>query len=152
MREESLYTPSLSEGTARQTKSYNIGGLFIVAFFGGVFAMTVLGLRNAKWLLIEKKHFQGLVAASVIALLLKLSIVYAISHGMLGGGEALIRAVGKGSGILLYFIYYFVLKRAFNDHLALGGEIRPLVRDGIIWVVISAFLEGGLVLFVASLT
>ncbi|WP_338752188.1 hypothetical protein [Bacillus sp. FJAT-52991] len=146
MQEESLYTPSLSEGTARQTESYNVGSLFIVAFFGGVFAITVLGLRNAKWLLIEKKYLQWLVAASVIALLFKLSIVYAVSDGMMEGSDAFIRVLGKGIGLLLYFIYYFVLKRAFHDHLALGGEVQPLLRDGIIWVVISMFVEGGLLL------
>ncbi|MGM7634844.1 hypothetical protein [Bacillus sp. Hm123] len=151
MQEESLYTASLSEGKDQQTKSYNLGSLFVVAFFGGVFAVTVLGLRNAKWLLLEKKYILQLAAFSVFALLLKLWGVYAVSHGVLEMEDSFMKVIGRGMGILVYLVYYFVLKRAFNDHLALGGETKPLMKDGIIWVLISAFVEGGLVVAVASL-
>lgn len=66
--QEDLYSPILATREVERTKSYNIANLFYVAFFGGVVAMSVLGIRNSKWLQIEKKYIRLLTAMSILHL------------------------------------------------------------------------------------
>lgn len=136
-----LYSPSLQDHAVTKTKSYNISGLFLVAFFGGIIGVTVLGIRNAQWLRLEKKLIQLLVAISVILFICKTFVVYAISTGMLNIADSNVDNIVKAFGVLCFIFYYFMLKKPFKEHLAVGGDTEVLYKQGILWVLISVVIE-----------
>lgn len=149
--QEDLYTPSLVDGEGRKTKSYNISNLFFVAFFGGVVAVAMLGMRNAKWLQLEEKYIRILTAISISLLLFKLAIVYAVTHQLIDVEGSTSRFISRVIGLLCFAVFYLFLKRPFKEHLLLHGETEPLLKQGILWVLLAALIEGVLVVSISVL-
>ena len=149
--QEDLYTPSLAKGEARKTKSYDINQLFIVAFFGGIVAVSMLGIRNAKWLQLEEKYIRILTAISVSLLLVKLAIVYAIMHQIIEVEGSMSRFISRALGLLCFVFFYLFLKGPFKEHILLQGETEPLLKQGILWVLLAALIEGVLIICVSVL-
>jgi hypothetical protein len=139
--QEDLYSPSLQGREVSNTKSYNIGSLFIVAFFGGVVGVSVLGLRNAKWLRLERKFILLLLATSVGLFVINHFIFFAISNGMISMKDTYFDNITKGFGILTFMIYYFTLKKPYKEHLAVGGDTEVMFGQGVLWIVISVIIE-----------
>lgn len=145
-----LYSPSLQDREITTTKSFNIGGLFVVAFFGGIIGVTILGIRNALWLRLERKYIQMLVAFSVLLFIIKCWVIYAIANQIIMIDESYQNNIARGFGILVFAFYYFMMKKPFNEHIAVGGGTEVLYRQGIVWVIISAFIEGFLIMISGS--
>lgn len=141
-----LYSPSLEDHETTVTKSYNIGGLFVVAFFGGIIGVSVLGIRNAMWLRLGRKYIQFLVAISVVLFVCKTLLIFGILNGLVPLDESYSNNIARGFGVLCFAFYYFTLKKPFNEHLALGGGTEVLYKQGFLWVIISAFIEGFLIM------
>ena len=149
--QEDLYTPSLVGGEVKKTKSYDINNLFFIAFFGGIIAVSMLGMRNAKWLQLEEKYIRVLTAVSVSLLLFELVIVYAVTHQLIGAEGVSLRFISRVFGMVCFVCFYLFLKRPFKEHLILHGEVEPLLKQGVIWVLLAAVVEVALLAGVSML-
>lgn len=136
-----LYSPSLQETEVSKTKSYQIGSLFIVAFFGGIIGVTVLGIRNAKWLRLERKSILFLIAVSMVLFVCKLLVFFAIANQIIVVNDSYFNDIIRGFGVLCFVFYYFTLKKPFKEHLSVGGGTEGLFSQGILWVFLSVMIE-----------
>ena len=141
-----LYSASLDEHEVSATKSYNISGLFLVGFFGGIIGITVLGIQNAKWLRLDKRYIQGLIAVSTVLFIVKVIVVYAIAQQTIAISLSNMDNIAKMFGVLCYGFYYFAMKKPFKEHLAIGGGTEPLFKKGVVWVLISGAIEAFLIM------
>ncbi|WP_053598227.1 hypothetical protein [Bacillus sp. FJAT-18017] len=132
-----LFQPSLKDGWSK-TKSYDINHFFLVAFFGGPIPMMVLGTRNAKWLNVPKLHRYFLVAVSFLVLIFNLVIFYMYSNGAFAEDNKMPRLSMQILSILLFFLYKYVLNKPYQQHVRMDGEILPLFKPALLWIVIGA--------------
>lgn len=137
-----LYTSTLSENISG-TKSYNISNLVYVAFFGGIIAISVLGIQNAIMLRLEKKYIRILVAISIIFFIAKYLILSIILFNQIETRS--IKYIIQGMGVVVYIFYYAILKRPYHDHLTAGGDTEVLYKKGILWCVIAMIIEAVLI-------
>lgn len=141
MSSNSLYEPSLSAGTVRETRSYNIGSLVYVAFFGGVLALSVLGTKNARQLNIKPSMIQGLIGAAIIVFLAKMGFYYAYFHELIELDRSIVKLCARGAELLLFGGFFMAMRKAFRIHTIFGGETESLWKAGILWCIISAVVE-----------
>ncbi len=138
---EHIYQPSILNENEDRTRSYVVNNLFFVAFFGGIFAIVVLGMQNAKWLKLEKKYIRILTILSGLLILGKLIMVYAIGQGILAIDENHIEIFGRIIAVAGYFIFFAFLNRPYKDHLAVRGRNESLWKRGFLACIIAGFIE-----------
>ncbi|MGY3187318.1 hypothetical protein [Lysinibacillus sp. TE18511] len=148
---ENLYKPSLTSHDVDRTRSYEVSNLFFVAMFGGIFAIVALGIQNAKWLKIEKKYIQLLTIISIVLIIAKLAVVYAIGQQILPIEEKYIKFVGRLFGAACFFIFFTFLNEPYKEHLAVDGEAESLWGPGFIACMISGLIEAVTTLFILAL-
>lgn len=136
-----LFEPVLQQGTA-PTQSYEINKLIYVAFLGGPLALAALGTRNALWLRVERKWVYLLAGIAVLMLAGKLVWV-ALNPSLTETRTT--RYLFRGLAILLFFGYRWALGPAYRQHEVLHGETVPLLRDGVIAVLVAGLVEFALV-------
>lgn len=143
---EELFQPSLKAGDL-QAKSYDIGKLLYVAFFGGVLPTVVLGALNARWLRVEKKLINLMIGVGVIAFLAEMIMWGVLLKGYVSFQNRSFRWIFRAAALLIYLGFYRILKPKFQQHLLTEGEIKPLLKDAIVWSVIGAAVTvgGGLI-------
>jgi hypothetical protein len=141
MRTEGLYEPTLSTGTIRETRSYNIGSLVYVAFFGGVLALTVLATKNAKQLQVRPAIVQALIAASIVIFIAKMGVYYAYFHHLIELDRSSVKFLARGADLLLFGGYFLAMRQPFKQHLVFGGETESLKKTGMIWCLVSVLFE-----------
>lgn len=149
--QENLYTSSLITGEVKPTKSYDIHYLFYVAFFGGIIAVSVLGIKNAKWLQIDKKLVRVLILISSLLFMLKLVLFYAFTHQIIDLHSSYLKYSANLFGIICFLAYYFILKNPYKEHILIHGETEPLLKEGILWALAAALIEGILFVLMAIL-
>lgn len=135
-----LFQPSLKDGW-NQTKSYDINRFFLVAFFGGPIPMMVLGTRNAKWLNVPKLHTYLLLATSVLVLLTDVVMFYMYANGAFAEGSRVPRFSMQILSILLFLLYKYVLNKPFQQHLLTNGEIEPLFKPALFWIILGGIIQ-----------
>ncbi|MGE6600508.1 hypothetical protein ACQKEY_02150 [Lysinibacillus fusiformis] len=133
----SLYTPSLTGKKVRRTKSFSIHNLVIVAFIGGLLAITIVGFINANALKLEKQYIRLLIVSSVI--LHTAIIIFYVFLPFSAEMDLLINRLLAG---VSYFIFLVILKRPYKEHLVFVGETKSLYWIGIIYCLISIFIDG----------
>ncbi|EAZ85457.1 hypothetical protein AB9L15_09395 [Lysinibacillus fusiformis] len=133
----SLYTPSLTNKKVRRTKSFSIHNLVIVAFIGGLLAITIVGFINANALKLEKHYIRLLIVSSVI--LHTATIIFYVFLPFSAEMDLLINRLLAG---VSYFIFLVILKRPYKEHLVFVGETKSLYWIGIIYCLISIFIDG----------
>lgn len=135
---EDLYSPSLTDKDSR-TKSFDIHYLFFVAFVGGIIAISVLGIQNAKMLRLDKKIIALMTTIAIFFFVCKIFILYSFHHGLLEieSGNIFSRAFG----VFEYVIYYAILKKPYHEHLTTGAKTEPLLKKGIFWCSIAIVTE-----------
>ncbi|PKU51229.1 hypothetical protein MHI04_09955 [Lysinibacillus sp. FSL K6-1151] len=138
---EHIYQPSILNENEERTRSYVVNNLFFVAFFGGIFAIVVLGMQNAKWLKLEKKYIRILTILSGLLIIGKLIMVYAIGQGILAIDENHIKIFGRIIAVAGYFIFFAFLNKPYKDHLAVGGQTESLWKPGFLACMIAGFIE-----------
>ncbi|MFJ8516608.1 hypothetical protein [Lysinibacillus xylanilyticus] len=148
---ENLYEPSLTGNNIDRTRSYEIGNLFFVAMFGGIFAIAVLGIQNAKWLKIEKKYIQLLTIISIVLIIAKLAVVYAIGQQLIPIEEKYIKFVGRLFGVACFFIFFAFLDEPYKEHLAVDGGAESLWRPGFVAIILYGFIDALATLFLLAL-
>jgi hypothetical protein len=150
MNASELYEPSLTAGTVQATKSYNIGSLVYVAFFGGTLALTVLATRNARWLNVKPAVIRLLIAAAVVIFIAKMGFYYAYFHNVLNLERSSVKLAARGAEIALFGGFFLALKRPFKQHLVFGGDTISLKKDGILWCLVSIIVEGVIMVALAN--
>lgn len=137
---QDLYESSLDQGW-QETKTYDINKFFLVAFFGGVIPMLVLGIRNAKWLRVSLKWIYPLIAFGIVLLLAKYLLYVPSIEGDAFIDNRMVRYGYKAGSIILFLLFKLLLNKAFNQHLVTHGETEPLLKDAIIWIIIGGIIE-----------
>ncbi|MFZ5814406.1 MAG: hypothetical protein ACOY93_03795 [Bacillota bacterium] len=134
---QGLFEPVLQQGTA-PTQSYDINKLIYVAFFGGPLAVAALGTRNALWLRVERKWIYLLAGVALLMLIGKL--VWVAMNPAVEQTRT-VRYLFRGLAILLFFGYRWVMGPAYRQHEVLRGETLPLLKDGLIAVLVAGLVE-----------
>ncbi|QTB25056.1 hypothetical protein [Lysinibacillus sphaericus] len=148
---EHIYQPSLLNENEDRTRSYVVNNLFFVAFFGGIFAIVVLGMQNAKWLKLEKKYIRILTILSGLLIIGKLIMVYAIGQGILAIDEDYIKVFGRIIAVAGYFIFFAFLNRPYKEHLVVGGQTESLWMPGFLACTVYGFIEFIAIAFLLAL-
>ncbi|KMN39472.1 hypothetical protein ACIQV0_05410 [Lysinibacillus capsici] len=133
----SLYTPSLTGKKVRRTKSFIIHNLVIVAFIGGLLAITIVGFINANALKLEKHYIRLLIVINVI--LHSAIIIFYVCLPFSAEMDLLINRLLAG---VSYFIFFIILKRPYKEHLVFVEETQSLYWIGIIYCLFSIFMDG----------
>ncbi|WP_423802244.1 hypothetical protein [Neobacillus sp. SAB-20_R2A] len=135
-----LFQPSLNDGW-NQTKSYDINRFFLVAFLGGPIPMMVLGIRNAKWLNVPKAKTNMLLVASILVLIAQGVIFYMYADGAFTEGNRMPRYSMQILSILLFLLYKYMLNKPFQQHLVTNGEIKPLFKQALLWIILGCIIQ-----------
>lgn len=139
--ENDLYRPTLNAQNTHHTESYDVGKLFLVAFFGGTIAISALSVINARWLKISQTTVTLMIIAAVVVLGLKMGAYYGYMHEILDWSRQSVRYSGRALDLALFGGFYFTMNKAFRSHLVLNGETKPMLRDAIVWIIISVVIE-----------
>jgi hypothetical protein len=141
MRSSELFAPSLGKGW-RETRSYEVDRLFLVAFFGGTIPMMILGTRNAKWLNVSKRVINGLIATGVLFTILGFGLFYMAVEGEYSTETTqAIKFAIRALAVVLFFLYRMVLKKPYQQHLVTNGELTPLLKPAILWIIAGALIQ-----------
>lgn len=136
--QEELFSPSLSdESNNVKTKTYDLPRLFLVAFFGGIIPITILGARNAKWLNVDKKKINLLIGLGTILFISELIFLALYISEYIIIDNSYINFIYRIVAIVLYLLFYNIMKTNFNAHIYFNGEITPLLKDALIWICIG---------------
>ncbi|MEG0449141.1 MAG: hypothetical protein RR595_04730 [Lysinibacillus sp.] len=134
---ENFYSPSLTGKNVGRTKSFEVSSLFIVAIIGGLIAVSVLGILNAKYLKLEKKNILLLTFICIVLIFFNVG-TYAIATQFIEYNLG----IGRFFATVCFFTFFAFLNRPYKEHLAVGGETKSLYRPGLIWCIISIFIDG----------
>lgn len=143
--EENIFKPTIEEGRFEPTKSYNIHNLFYVAFFGGILATIILSARNAKWLKISKESFNLLLVFGIGLFIIEIFISSSVLNNLIvfsgPNDRRYLRWAFRLLALLLYFVYFQMMKQSYRKHSMLGGQNEPLLKDAIIVIIIAVIIE-----------
>ncbi len=148
---ENLYTPSLTGNDVEKTKSFEVSNLFFVAIIGGILAVSVLGIRNAKSLKLEKKYIQLLTVISIILFISKIVLVYLISQQIIAIDDTFIKLVGRLTGAVGFFIFFAFLNKPYKEHIAVGGDTEPLMGSGLTWCILAGLIDALILAFILAM-
>lgn len=138
---EDILKASLKDDTGRNTQTYDLNMLFYVAFFGGVIPTIVLGTANLKWLKIDKRIANLLITVGVIILIAKAAVYGLISGSYFVFDSRYLRWGSRIAAVILYLVYYAVMKEKYRQHLLLDGQVKPILNTAVKWVVIAMVIE-----------
>lgn len=130
--------------SVRDTKTYNIYQFFFIAFFGGVIPMMVLGTKNANWFKVPRLHSFSLIVIGIFLLASKFWAFSLIFQGTLIMKAQVIRYVYKFACLLFYYLYLVILTKPYKEHISNNGDITSMVKPAILWVIVGAVVEYGL--------
>ncbi len=139
--EKDLYSPSLSGEHIKNTKSYNLTSLFVVAILGQIVAIAAIGLQNAIWLKVEKKVLYILIGICTALFIGKIYLIYAFTHQMIDVERSTYRGFGSLLAIGCFIAFYNLLKDPYNLHISTKDSTESLVLPGIIWCIIGVGIE-----------
>ena len=110
---QSLLTPSLSSKTAPSTALYSVQSSFLVAFFGGAFAIILYSALNS-WKLRRPLDGMAYIAAAALIVALNYAVVSAWPPLMtlfatLGEGSP--RYVVRAVTLLLFGVFYLLHRK-----------------------------------------
>lgn len=134
----------------RESKTYNIYQFFFIAFIGGVIPLMVMGTRNANWFNIPKKYSYSLIVIGIFLLMSKFWMFSLVFQGTLLIKAQVVRYLYKFACLLFYYLYLVMLTKPYKEHLSNNGELTPIVKPAILWIVVGAVVEFGLLRVVAG--
>lgn len=145
--DQNLLKPSLqTEWT--ETESYDIGSIWYAAFFGGIVSTIIIASRNAFWLRIRPAVVYTLIGVGVIILFGQLAAIVYLTNGNWNLTAILalrrtgnIRLIRRVIPLGMYLLYYLSMKKPFQLHLVTKGELKPLLKDAVRWIVIGGAVE-----------
>lgn len=148
---EELLKPSLDENENNITQTYDISKLFYVAFLGGIIPTVILSSINMRGLNFKNKIITFLAAVGACLILLKAYITGLFFLGDISVSARDIRLISRIASVVLYCIYFFIMKNKYRQHIMLNGEVKPLLKDAIKYIIIGSVLELIIISLVRSL-
>lgn len=152
MNTETLFQASLDKDKEIKMESYDLGKLFYVAFFGGLVPLIALGTKNAKWLGIDKKIINILIAVGSLMLLGKVIVSGMVVGKVLVISSRTVRWGYRIASVLLYIAYKTVMSKRYNIFLGFGEQTTPIFKDAVKWFFIGMLLEGTLIALISFIT
>lgn len=140
MQKTEMYRPTLQQGW-EETKSYDIHKLFLVSFFGGAIPLIIMGSLNAKWLRLSTKKIIAVAVLGLVVVTSKYLILIYMMQNSLTIDSSSLKIGYRVSCVLLYGVYYFALRKAFNSHRYLNGEMVPMLGAAIRWSLVGIGIE-----------
>ncbi|MFC4409553.1 hypothetical protein ACFOZY_03770 [Chungangia koreensis] len=140
MQKTEMYQPSLQQGW-EETKSFDIHRLFLVGFFGGAIPLIIMGSMNAKWVRLSNKRIVALALLGSLVVIGKYLVLLYMMQNSLTFDSSSMRIGYRVSCVLLYGAYFFALRKAFNSHRYLGGEMVPMLGTAIKWSLVGIGIE-----------
>ena len=134
----------------RETKTYNIYQFFFIAFIGGVIPLMVMGTKNANWFNIPRKYSYSLIVIGTFLLVSKFWMFSLVFQGTLLIKAQVVRYLYKFACLLFYYLYLVILTKPYKEHLSNNGELTPIVKPALLWIVVGAVVELGLLRVVAG--
>ncbi|ULT56654.1 hypothetical protein L1999_27080 [Neobacillus drentensis] len=135
-----LLQPSI-EKDWRETKTYDINRLLLVAFIGGPIPLMALGTRNAKWLNVRKLHINLLIILGIILEIGECAVIYLFANGTFSMEDRAMRYLLKLSSILLFLAYRAILTKPFQQHMVTNGTITKILKPAIVWILLGGVVE-----------
>lgn len=151
--DQDLLKPSLqSEWT--ETESYDIGSLWYAVFFGGLVTTIIMASRNAMWLKVRPTLVRSLIGLGILLLFGEIVAAAYLTKGSwsvaaivaIRRQSSTIRWIRRGIPLGLYLLYYLSMKGPFQQHLITKGELKPLLKDSIIWILIGGTIEAAILI------
>lgn len=105
----------------QRTKSYKLANLAYIALFGGIYALTYLGIRNAKMLKLQKLDIVFLIVCSVVAMLIRM-LLFVSARSLLSYIKLL--------DITVFFVYYAKMRVPYRLHIVFNDEIQNMGYGG----------------------
>ncbi|BBI30885.1 hypothetical protein [Cohnella abietis] len=124
------YKPLLTENS-KKTTTYRIANLFYVALFGGVTALTFIGLKNAQMLRLRKSVFWTLLMLSIVSLVGKIVLIWVAIHNFELPAERFGFSIFKIPDLLLFAVYYHALKVPYRLHMVYHSEYYNMSYRGL---------------------
>lgn len=146
---ENLFRPSLGNVDALPVKSYDVGRLFLVAFFGGFLSMAAIGTMNGNWLKLDKKILILLGALGILLLGAKVGLLYLMASGQVELDNRMYRRISQIGYVLYFAAYYLAMRRPFRLFVTTGGQPLPLLKPAILWILVGGAIETALALGIA---
>jgi hypothetical protein len=103
--------------------------------------MMVLGTRNAKWLNISKRKTYLLLVTCVLVLITNMVVFYMYADGGIAQENRIPRYSLRVLSVLLFLLYKYVLNKPFQQHLLTNGELEPLFKPALFWVILGGIPE-----------
>ncbi len=123
------YEPLLTE-KSKKTTTYRIANLFYIALIGGVFALTFIGLKNARMLHLKRSIVLKLLAFSIIILSVKIVLIWTVLHHFELSAERFAFSLFKIPDLLLFAGYYHALKVPYRLHMVYHSEYHHMAYRG----------------------
>ncbi|ADL50861.1 hypothetical protein [Clostridium cellulovorans] len=139
-----LFNETLTEAGENKIEIYDLQKMFFVAFLGGIIPTAVLGIRDAKKLKLSKNIMILLSVLAAIILIGKLAMyIKFLASGVQVNRTDFKsgRLYSKIAVIIFYLIYYKLIKDKYHTHIAMGGKIKPILKDAIIWSLVGGLAE-----------
>jgi hypothetical protein len=137
MSQDPLFQPTVRPPEDRG-RPWRLMPLGYVAFFGGITAVTVLSLMNAKRLGVTAPRRRLIGLAGVVAFALAVTGLTLLAPESARGLHALTRAVA----VVAYLVMAAVQKPQDRLHELRGGEYASPLRPGLIAVFACGIPEG----------
>ena len=138
---------------AKRTRSYRVSNLAYPALFGGVFALFIIGMKNARMLKLPSPGIVTLFTITFIFFIARI-LFYSISADWVETSSRLFLSILKSLDIALFFVYYFLLRVPFRLHMIFNEEYENMGYRGFaIYISIaSVFIDFTLLWIITALT
>ncbi len=120
MAETDLFTPSLT-ATSR-APVFSINAMIATAFFGGAFAVPLLGLENSRRLSRLRKDGLLLLLALLLAAAVLLFMLYSIGMANTSELRSEFRLTSRALGFAYVGLYYWLNRQTYRSLRVMGIE------------------------------
>jgi len=123
---EDLFQPSLTE-EYELTKSFNLGYLALIGFFGGVVPVLIMGKLNARWLKVDGILINLLMVLGILILAANTIVTGLYTYTDYEISSRLTRIIFRVASVVLALLFARVMKPAYIKHLAADLPITPMM-------------------------
>jgi len=115
------YDPLLTE-KSKKTQSYRIASLFYITLFGGIIALMIMGLNNARMLRLQSSKLWILLFSSIALLIGKYFLIRMAINDFGLPPDRFGLSLFKMPDLLLFAAYYHTLKIPYRLHMIYHNE------------------------------
>jgi hypothetical protein len=123
------YDPILNFKTSK-TKTFQIANLFYIALIGGSISLMIFGFWNAHTLHLKRKAMILLGVSSFCVFSAKVIVYYLIGQHVIPLDQNLSITLYRLPDLLLFVIFYHILKIPYRYHLIYHGDYQLMLYQG----------------------